>query len=134
MKGLSGCLIIIVCVALTTGCQSVGQAQPGGKREVVQHIVVLWLKDRGSIGDRERLMRSAKELAKLPGVIDVRAGIMLPSDRPIVDSTYDVAMIFSFESRKAMVDYIVNPVHKKAVDEIIKPLVERIVVYDFIEQ
>jgi len=132
MKKLVGFLAVPVIIAFMNGCVSC-PCKSGAKSEV-QHAVVFWLKDHGNVKDQERLIQTAKDLAKIPGVLGVRVGTVLPSDRPVVDSTYDVAMVFSMASKQALNDYEANPVHKKAVDDIIKPLVTKIMVYDFIEK
>ncbi|MDD4870500.1 MAG: Dabb family protein [Kiritimatiellae bacterium] len=135
MKRICGCLIVFSAVVfLAAGCRTTSSGTCDKKTGNIQHVVVFWLKDHGNINDREHLIKTAKDLAQLPGVLGVKAGTMVPSERPIVDSTYDVAMVFSFESKQALADYSVNPKHQKAVDEIIKPLVSRILVYDFVEK
>lgn len=95
--------------------------------------MVCWLNDPGNQTDMQSLVEASRQFASMPGVIDVRAGTMLPSDRGIVDSTFDVAIVISFASQTALSDYLVHPTHKKAVNEVLKPLVKRIVVYDFEE-
>jgi hypothetical protein len=133
MKKICSCIFVFLAVIfLAPGCLTTGQVSCFGKQEIIQHVVVFWLKDHGNVNDREHLIQTAKELAKLPGVLGVKAGMVLPSERSTVDSSYDVAMVFSFESKQALADYLVHPRHRKAVDEIIKPLVSRILVYDFI--
>ena len=49
----------------------------------------------------------------------------------IVDSTFDVALIVSFADRAAMQGYLTHPVHVELVGKTLKPLVEKIRVYDF---
>jgi hypothetical protein len=135
MKRICSCLVVFwAIVFFAPGCRTTGQVSCSGKQEALQHVVVFWLKDHGNVNDREHLIQTAKELAKLPGVLGVKAGTMLPSERSTVDSSYDVAMVFSFESKQALADYAVHPKHRKAVDEIIKPLVSKILVYDFVEK
>ena len=69
----------------------------------------------------------------IPGVLEVRAGEVVKSDRPIVDSTYDVAIFLSYKSVDDMKAYLIHPDHKKAVKEVLRPLVKKVLVYDFIE-
>ncbi len=114
---------------LTAGCPS-SSAPPAVSGEV-HHIVLCWLKDSGNPEHRQQLVDASRKFAVIPGVTRVSAGTVVPSDRAIVDSTFDVAIVISFPDRQALADYLVHPVHKKAVEEVLKPLVEKIVVYDF---
>ncbi len=59
--------------------------------------------------------------------------MVIQSGREIVDGSFDVAIYLSFGSKQILQEYLVHPVHKNAVKEILKPLVRKIVVYDFIE-
>jgi hypothetical protein len=71
--------------------------------------------------------------AEIPGVKRVRAGTVLPSARPIVDSTFDVAVVITFSDRKALSRYLKHPRHKQAVRLHLRPLTRKVVVYDFVE-
>ena len=133
MKKFRAVLAGLIVIAFMNGCLSTCPCSCGAKSDV-QHVVVFWLKDHGNVKDQERLVQAAKDLAKLPGVLGVKVGTVLPSERPVVESTYDVAMVFSFVDKKALADYEAHPVHRKAVDEVIKPLVSKIIVYDFVEK
>jgi len=97
----------------------------------VEHIVIVWLKDPGNAAHRERIVAESQVLRDIPGVTGLRAGGMLPSERPIVDSSFDVALIVSLRDPEAMAEYLSHPVHVQLVEETLKPLVERIRVYDF---
>ena len=75
----------------------------------------------------------SKTFRKIPGVLDVRAGQVVPSDREIVDDSFDVGIIVTVPDRRRLAEYLTHPVHQKARDDILLPLVGKIVVYDFIE-
>ena len=57
-------------------------------------------------------------------------GTSLPSDRPVVDTSYDLAAIITFSSEQAYRSYLVNPLHLKAYNDELLPLVRRIQIYD----
>ena len=121
---------LILCTALMLGaCSRPQTAQPAG---TVQHIVVCWLKEPGNATARAELIGTSLGFKDLPGVLDVSAGPPLPSTRPEVDGTYDVALVMTFRDEAALHAYENHPVHKKAVAEVLKPLVARFVVYDFV--
>ena len=69
----------------------------------------------------------------IPGVVEVRVGEVIPSDRKIVDDSFDIGIIFSFKSVDDMNSYIQHPTHLQAVKDTLIPLTHKILVYDFIE-
>ncbi len=99
--------------------------------KTVTHVVIARLKNPGDAASQEKLINASKDLAKIPGVISVRAGTPLPSKRSVVISDYDVGIVMEFKNEQALRDYDHHPDHKKAVEEILKPLVEGFVIYDF---
>lgn len=99
----------------------------------VHHVVVCWLKDSGNEEARQKIIEVSRGFSSIPGVIDVRAGSVIRSEREIVDSSFDVAIYLSFDNKQKLQDYLNHPIHKNAVEETLKPLVSKVVVYDFIE-
>ena len=47
-----------------------------------------------------------------------------------VDSSFDVAVVINFADESAMADYEQNPIHKKAVSDVLRPLTAKIIIYD----
>jgi hypothetical protein len=97
----------------------------------VHHVVVCWLKEPGNEIARAQLIGTSLGFKDLPGVVDVHAGTPLPSDRPVVDDSFDVAITMTFRDEAALRAYETHPAHKAAVENILKPLVARFVIYDF---
>lgn len=97
----------------------------------VQHIVFVWLKEPGDVETRRQLIETSKSFKKIPGVTGVSTGTPLQSDRPVVDDSFDVAVIITFESREALQNYQTHPNHTKAVEEELSPVTDRMVIYDF---
>ena len=64
-------------------------------------------------------------------MLQVSAGEPIESDRPIVDDSFDVAITITFASQAAFDAYLAHPDHRRANAEVLAPLVERVVVYDF---
>ncbi|MFZ2171344.1 MAG: Dabb family protein [Methylococcaceae bacterium] len=56
-------------------------------------------------------------------------------DKPkhAVDDSYDIGISSTFESKQALENYLKTPEHHKIVHEVLKPLVEKYKVYDFVE-
>ena len=97
----------------------------------VVHTVFLWLKNPGDMQHRRQLLLATDRLRSIPGLIDIRFGEMIESDRDMVDDSFDIGIYFYFNDVAAMNRYLVHPLHQTIVEQDIKPLVERIVVHDF---
>jgi hypothetical protein len=122
---------ILFLWAFTTfpGCAS--NSREATPRQSITHVVVVWLKSPGDESARRRLIDNARSLQQIPGVSDVRAGAVVPSTRPVVDSTYDVALVMTLRDAQALKEYATHPIHVRFVEEHVRPLVERYRVYDF---
>ena len=123
----------LVCTALAfllSGCTATHIAKPSGR---VNHIVLCWLKEPGNETHRREIVERSKSFREMPGVLEVRVGSVVPSERPIVDDSFDVAISMTFANAVDMNLYLGNPAHKKAVAEVMQPLVKKMVVYDFEE-
>ena len=101
---------------------------------MVTHVVLIWLKTPGDPDARKLLIDSSKALKAIPGVVEVHAGPMLPSTRPVVDSSYDVGLVFTFTDVQAMQEYLANPMHVKLLNEVVKPNADHYKVFDFTNQ
>ena len=98
----------------------------------VTHVVMVWLNEPGNEKHRAVFIKASKELNDLPGIVNRHVGVVVPSDRKIVDDTFDVAVSVTLESQAALQAYLNDPKHKKVLHDKIKPLINRIVAYDFI--
>jgi len=125
-------LIHLVIVVLTVSISLASNAASAefSDRGVV-HTVFLWLKDSGNLKHRQLLLLATDRLRDIPGVVDIRFGEMIESNRDIVDDSFDIGIYFYFNDVAAMSRYLVHPQHRTIVEQDIKPLVERIVVHDF---
>lgn len=122
---------LALCAALLVSCAQVG-LQPAAKPGHVSHVVLVWLKNKGSAADRAKVIETAKSFrSQIPGILAMNVGEPLPSTRPVVDSSFDVGLIMRFENKAAMDAYEKHPVHVKAVKEILAPLAAKIVVHDW---
>jgi len=101
------------------------------ENEGVIHTVFLWLKKPGNEQHRHQLLLATNRLRTIPGVLDIRFGEKIASDRDIVDDSFDVGIYVYFSDMTAMQHYLVHPLHQAVVAQDIRPLVKRILVYDF---
>jgi hypothetical protein len=104
----------------------------GGRPGEIQHVVLVWLRDRGDAAQREKILAAAREFRRIPGVEELAVGECLPGNRPIIDSSYDVAISMRFVDAAAMQRYIDHPDHRAAAETILKPLAREVRVYDFV--
>jgi hypothetical protein len=98
---------------------------------MLSHIVILWT-DPAQTDAADRVVAGATRLlANIPGVVRFHAGKMIGSPRSVVDQTYSVALNLTFTGKEAEVAYQAHPQHLEFVASYVKPLVKRVVVYDF---
>ena len=97
----------------------------------LEHIVVVWLNDPGNATHRQTIIDESEVLRTIPGVLSLKSGTVIPSERAIVDSSFDVALIVSFADAAALQAYLAHPLHVQLVNETLKALVAKIRVYDF---
>ena len=100
----------------------------------IYHVVLIWLKSYRNEMRINKIINASKELKNIPGVLEVSTGKVLRSARVIVDDTFDVSIIIKFASKEYLKDYLVHPIHVKIANEVIKPLANKITIYDTIIQ
>lgn len=122
--------LILTLILQLSSCKTIQKVKIPQR---INHIVICWLKDSGNKEQQLKIIRESLKFKNIPGVLELRAGSMIPSDRKIVDSSFDVAIYMTHHSIKDMNRYLKHPKHVKAVKEVLKPLMRKIVVYDFME-
>lgn len=100
-----------------------------GKR--IHHVVLCWLKEPGNLDHQSKIIEATKTFRDIPGVLDAQAGTTVPSNRAIVDDSFDVGILIVVADEESLRTYLEHPVHQEAKNEILVPLVDKIVVYDF---
>lgn len=100
-------------------------------RSMFSHIVVLWTSPTHPGAADELVAGANRLLEKIPGVQQFHAGKMVPSPRPVVEQSYQVALNLVFPDKPAMDAYQVHPRHMEFVEQYVKRLVKQAVVYDF---
>ena len=117
------CLLISLMFMVPFSVQSAGVP--------VVHVGMVWLKEPGNIEHRTQVIEATRTLTAIPGVLEVRVGQPIASDRAIVDDSFDVGLIILLESEAALAAYLPHPIHQQVVKEQLLPLVEKILIYDF---
>jgi len=124
---------ITILIILGLMCP-ISYAEDFKNEDPVYHVVLIWLKTYRNEMRINKIINASKELKNIPGVLEVSTGKVLRSARVIVDDTFDVSIIIKFASKEYLKDYLVHPIHIKIANEVIKPLANKITVYDTIIQ
>ena len=95
------------------------------------HVVIFWTKPEKPDSTDALLAGAEQYLKPIPGVLSFHIGRMVPSHRPVVEQSYQVALNLVFADQKAQDDYQVHPLHLEFVEKAFKPNCARCVVYDF---
>ena len=82
-----------------------------GDDGTVEHIVIVWLKEPGNHAARKRVLENSQRLGAIPGVLSIKSGRAIPGNRPVVDSSFDVALVITLADAAAMQDYLTHPIH-----------------------
>lgn len=123
-------LLLALAAASLISCATSAKMAPPAARGTVDHVVFMWLKRPGNAADRQAVLAACEKLRVIPGAQFLDAGTALPSDRPVVDDSFDVALIVRFNSPATMNSYLTDPRHVKQLTETLKPKTRKILVYD----
>ena len=133
-------LFILTYISLLAGCFSASlnhekmrEADDVSTGSRLHHIVLCWLKDPGDQKDREKIIEVTRSFMDIPGVLNAQAGQVIMSDREIVDDSFDVGILIVTKNQEDLQKYLDHPIHQQAKKEVLLPLVERILVYDFMD-
>jgi hypothetical protein len=95
------------------------------------HLVIFWTDPAKPEAAAALVAGANKYLKSIPGLVYFHAGKMAGSTRSVVDQSYQVALNAVFATRQAHDEYQVHPAHVEFVKNYVKPLVQKVVVYDF---
>jgi len=121
------CLFVFITL---TACASIQQPPSTSQSNALQHIVVIWLKEPGNEKHRQQLLEASQRLTEIPGILSVRGGTVISSNRSVVDSSFDIALIMEMSDRDVLKRYAQHPLHQQLLKEIFKPLIEHYRVFD----
>ena len=121
---------IATFLILTVGCVSNHQSE---REQALSHVVLCWLKEPGNTEHRNQIIEVSKTFTKIPGVLDVRVGKVIESNRSIVDDSFDVGILVVVLDAKRLQEYLDHPIHQNAKRDVLLPLVEKVLVYDIQE-
>lgn len=123
-----------IIALLCTACFFYGNAGFAQEKGMINHIVLIWLKEPGNAEMRKEFIKHSKKLNALPGIVSRQVGIVKKTGRKVADDSFDVAVNAILKDQAAFDAYMNAPLHKKIVDEKLKPLIDHAVVYDFVSE
>jgi Stress responsive A/B Barrel Domain len=92
-----------------------------------------WLKNPGSIEDRDKLVEGVKTLSKIETVRELRVGVVASTEkRDVVDNSWGVSELMFFSDVAAQAAYQSHPIHLEFI-KIYSHLWEKVIVYDAID-
>jgi hypothetical protein len=104
-----------------------------GYRMSLRHIVFFWLKNPEVPADRDSLVAGLSTLAEIPGIRDMHIGYPAATEeRGVIDASYDVSEIMTFDNVEDQNSYQVHPVHQAFIRDY-GHLWDRVVVYDSLD-
>ncbi|HEY4323151.1 MAG TPA: Dabb family protein [Mucilaginibacter sp.] len=99
----------------------------------VIHHVFFWLKNPGSIEDRDKLVAGVKTLSKIETVKKLRVGIVASTEkRDVVDNSWAVSELMFFSDLAGQATYQNHPIHLEFIKNC-SHLWEKVIVYDVID-
>lgn len=125
----AGLPLLLAVLLLAAGSAQAQDAESGPGASVL-HVVFVWLKDPGNAAHRAEIIRASRSFADIAGVLEVRVGESVASDRPIVDDSFDVGIYLRFATVDDMRGYLADEGHQAALRDVLRPLAERYLVYD----
>lgn len=106
---------------------------PGPNIYPVVHHVFFWLKNPGSVKDRDQLVAGVKTLAKIETIGELRVGVVAATDkRDVVDNSWAVSELMFFKDLAGQATYQNHPVHLEFIKNC-SHLWEKVIVYDAVD-
>tara|TARA_A100001388_G_C28409554_1_gene329876 strand:- start:43 stop:453 length:411 start_codon:yes stop_codon:yes gene_type:complete len=125
-------LLFVGCFSASIQFDSENANQIENQKKL-NHVVLCWLKEPRNKENIEKIITMTQSFQSIPGVLDAQAGRVVMSDRRIVEDSFDVGILIQIQNEEALKQYLDHPRHQKAKNEILLPLIEKVLVYDFME-
>ncbi|MDN5288203.1 MAG: Dabb family protein [Mucilaginibacter sp.] len=99
----------------------------------VVHHVFFWLKNPGSVEDRDKLVAGVKTLAKIETVKKLKVGVVASTEkRDVVDNSWAVSELMFFSDLAGQATYQTHPIHLEFIKNC-GHLWEKVIVYDAVD-
>ncbi len=96
-----------------------------------RHVVLVWLKHPDRPDDRAQLVRTARSLRMVRGVVRVETSNNVADLPAGADRSFDLAIVITFRDRAALDRFGKDARHRAAVGRYLRPLVRRQEIYNF---
>ena len=117
--------------AIGTGTVSLAMTAPE-KKQLVHHVF-FWLKNPGSVTDRDKLVEGVKTLSKIETIRKLHVGTLASTEkRDVVDTSWDVSELMFFDDTAGQKVYQDHPIHQEFIKNY-SHLWSKVVVYDAME-
>lgn len=130
-------LLVGLLLSFSSGCAVNPPFEAEAPAHRLHHLVVIWLKQPGDATLRQRYIDASQPLAHLPGVLAYDVGRPAAIERShtskALDESYDVAVSAVYESPEAFAAFLKNPEYRQVAMQVLRPMVDRYKVYDFVE-
>jgi hypothetical protein len=125
--------IAITGMLATSSAVSAMAPKTNANKYPVVHHVFFWLKNAGSIEDRDKLVEGVKTLSKIETVRELRVGIVASTEkRDVVDNSWAVSELMFFSDVAGQATYQSHPIHLEFIKNY-SHLWEKVIVYDAID-
>ncbi|MEJ7736159.1 MAG: Dabb family protein [Chitinophagaceae bacterium] len=114
----------------TTFAANTSRAMPA--TDFFIHHVYFWLTNPDNKQDRDKLVEGLKKLKSVKSIKTAHIGKPADTNRDVIDATYAISWLLTFDNRANQDSYQVDPIHLKFVEEC-KHLWSRVVVYDTVD-
>ena len=127
----------IATAAAVTAGTAVASAMPSivkpttmiSKYPIVHHVF-FWLKNPGSVEDRDKIIAGLKTLRKIETIKELRIGVVASTEkRDVVDNSWAVSELMFFENLEGQATYQSHPIHQQFIKDC-SHLWDKVVVYD----
>ena len=122
MKNIS---LIFLIYCLITSC--IPETLPENR---LHHVILVWFKN-STPELINKITSETQNLKKIEQVRSIHLGKAVPSARKIVDSSFDLGIVMTFDNETDMNIYLKNKIHLEFVKNFIEGQVRKIVIYDF---
>lgn len=101
-------------------------------KQIVHHVF-FWLKNSGSVADREKLLEGLRTLKAIPTIKNLRVGLLASTEkREVVDTSWDVSELMFFDDLAGQKIYQDHAIHQEFIKNY-SHLWQKVVVYDMLE-
>lgn len=97
----------------------------------ITHVVIVWLNETLSEQQVTTIIEKSRVLETLEVVKAVKIGRPVTSNRDVVDDSFTFAISVSFKNAADMKAYSIDETHLNYVKTVLKPSLEKILIYDF---